>query len=76
MSVLEGKASLRNLKLKPDVLEPLQLPVVVKEGFLGKVDIEIPWTKLKQESAILRVGDIFILAGPSVLHEEVTLLDN
>lgn len=73
MSIIDGKASLRNLKLKPSVLEPLQLPVVVKEGYLGRVDIEIPWTKLKQESAILRVGEIFILAGPSLPNEEVVV---
>lgn len=41
-------------------------------GYLGRVDIEIPQlTKLTQQSAILRLGEIFLLAGPAIPHEEV-----
>lgn len=75
--LLKGKATMKNLKLKSSVLEPLHLPFDLKEGvsatsvfngegFLGRIDLEVPITEYKTKSAVLRVGEIFILAGPSV----------
>jgi len=65
VSVLRGEATMRNLKLKRSVLEKLKLPVTVKEGFLGKVSLSIPWTKLESQSTIVHITDIYILSTPS-----------
>jgi len=64
ISILSGKAVMRNLKLKKTVLDKFNLAITVKEGFLGEIDIRIPWTKLGSESAIIKLSDVHILAQP------------
>ena len=38
---------LKNLRLKPDALSGLQLPVVLKHGYVGSLHIVIPFVGLK-----------------------------
>lgn len=64
ISILSGKAVMRNLKLKKTVLDKFNLAITVKEGFLGEIDIKIPWTKLSSESAIIKLSGLYILAEP------------
>lgn len=70
---------MKNLKLKKTVLDKFNLAITVKEGrtpnlslrvsltilgFLGEIDITIPWTKLSSESAIIKLSGLYILAEP------------
>jgi len=64
ISILSGRAVMRNLKLKKTVLDKFNLAVTVKEGYLGEIDIRIPWTTLSSESAIIKLSDVHILAEP------------
>jgi vacuolar protein sorting-associated protein 13A/C len=41
ISVWKGDVELRNLALKPDALEDLDLPVAVKAGLLGKLTLKV-----------------------------------
>ena len=41
ISVFKGDVVLRNLKLKPDALADLDLPVTVKSGLLGSLTLKV-----------------------------------
>ena len=43
ISVFKGDVVLRNLKLKPDALADLDLPVTVKSGLLGSLTLKASW---------------------------------
>lgn len=57
---------LHGLKLKREALDKLNLPVVVYQGYLGKLELHIPWTNLKQQPVIVEISDLFLLAGPKI----------
>lgn len=57
---------LHGLKLKKEALDKLNLPVIVYQGYLGKLELQIPWTNLKQQPVIVEISDLFLLAGPKV----------
>lgn len=40
--------------------------MVVYQGYLGKLELQIPWTNLKQQPVIVEISDLFVLAGPKV----------
>lgn len=41
ISVWRGDVELRNLRLKPEALEDLNLPVTVKSGLLGRLTLKV-----------------------------------
>ena len=64
LGIMAGNAQLTNLKLKPDALQLLNLPVDVVDGHLGQLTMQIPWSALKTKPVILEIKDLFVLAGP------------
>jgi len=41
VSVFQGDVVLRNLKLKPEALEQLDLPISVKSGLIGSLTLKV-----------------------------------
>lgn len=41
ISVWRGDVELRNLRLKPEALEELNLPITVKAGLLGRLTLKV-----------------------------------
>ena len=35
-------------------------------GFVGKLRLQVPWSRLKSEPVILMLEDVFLIAGPNV----------
>eukprot|EP01025_Chloroclados_australasicus_P001122 TRINITY_DN10334_c0_g1_i3.p2 TRINITY_DN10334_c0_g1~~TRINITY_DN10334_c0_g1_i3.p2 ORF type:complete len:160 (-),score=29.58 TRINITY_DN10334_c0_g1_i3:47-478(-) len=70
ISVWSGNVTLRNLKLKPEALADLNLPVTVKSGMLGKLDLKVPWARLGREPVVVHIDRVFILAVPD-FHPQV-----
>eukprot|EP00879_Flechtneria_rotunda_P014384 GHRR01015031.1.p1 GENE.GHRR01015031.1~~GHRR01015031.1.p1 ORF type:complete len:739 (+),score=279.88 GHRR01015031.1:222-2438(+) len=64
ISVWRGDVELRNLRLKPEALEELNLPITVKSGLLGRLTLKVPWTKLGQEPVVAEFDRLYIVAGP------------
>ncbi|MEW5298732.1 MAG: hypothetical protein WDW36_001820 [Sanguina aurantia] len=64
ISVWRGDVELRNLSLKPEALQSLDLPIRVKAGLLGRLTIKVPWTKLGKEPVIVEFDRVYVLAGP------------
>lgn len=42
VGIWSGDVTLRNLRLKPSALDPLKLPIDVREGYLGQLTLSIP----------------------------------
>ena len=56
---------LTDLRLKTKALNPLiPIPLVVKEGFIGRAEIHVPWTSLSSKPTVIRISDVYILAEP------------
>ncbi|KAH7429919.1 hypothetical protein KP509_09G071400 [Ceratopteris richardii] len=64
ISVWQGNVVLKDLQLKAEALNSLKLPVTVKAGFLGSVTLKVPWNRLGNESVIVLLDRIFIVAEP------------
>jgi len=64
LDVLNGHLLLNNLAIKASALQTLQLPVVVKAGLIGKVELRIPWSKLATEPTKLKLDNLLLLIGP------------
>src|SRR4051794_25119021 len=73
VSLGDGDAVLNNLELKPDALEEFNLPITVKAGYLGKLKLQIPWSNIKTQPAIVRISDIFVVGGPKSRTEVIKL---
>ncbi|KAK9908805.1 hypothetical protein WJX75_003140 [Coccomyxa subellipsoidea] len=64
ISVFKGDVVLRNLKLKPEALADLNLPITVKAGLLGSLTLKVPWANLGRSPVIITIDRLYILAGP------------
>ena len=64
LGIMSGNAKLSDLKLKPDALQQLQLPIDVAEGSVGQLTMQIPWASLKTKPVVIHIQDILVLAGP------------
>ncbi|TQD75366.1 hypothetical protein C1H46_039097 [Malus baccata] len=69
ISVWRGDVELKNMQLKPEALNALELPVKVKAGFLGSVKLKVPWSKLGQDPVLVSLDRIFLLAEPETQVE-------
>ncbi|KAG0173105.1 hypothetical protein DFQ30_008890 [Apophysomyces sp. BC1015] len=64
IGIWSGDVVLRNLKLKREALDKLNLPVDVLEGYLGELTLNIPWSNLKGSPVKVNIRDVFVLAVP------------
>lgn len=60
----KGEVNLRNLKLRRDALDKLDLPINVSEGYLGELTLIIPWSNLRNEPVKVIIDHVYLLAEP------------
>jgi len=65
LSIYSGNVVLTDLKLKKHCLSQLELPIVVKEGYLGKLTLAIPWKSIGKTPIIIGIEDVYLIAGPT-----------
>ncbi|XVF38939.1 hypothetical protein REPUB_Repub20aG0145800 [Reevesia pubescens] len=65
ISVWKGDVVLKDLKLKAEALNSLNLPVTVKAGFVGTITLKVPWKSLGKEPVIVLIDRVFVLAHPA-----------
>eukprot|EP00698_Gefionella_okellyi_P001882 TRINITY_DN1171_c0_g3_i1.p1 TRINITY_DN1171_c0_g3~~TRINITY_DN1171_c0_g3_i1.p1 ORF type:complete len:4247 (+),score=1107.78 TRINITY_DN1171_c0_g3_i1:46-12786(+) len=70
LSVWKGAVTLRSMQLKSTALDGLHLPIAVRGGVLGKLDLSIPWKNLSSKPTQVIIQDVFVLAGPAGAHQE------
>ena len=64
IGALNGDILLIDLKLRPDALAYLELPIEVKYGSIGKLSLKIPWTSLNTSPVVVTLQDVFLVAAP------------
>ena len=70
MKLWKGYASFDNLTLKETALSNHDLPLIIKKGTIGHVNVAFPWKNLRNEPCIVEVSDVFIVAN---LDEEILI---
>lgn len=71
--VFLGTVDLHNLPLKKTALKGLELPLEVKSGFIGHLQLSIPLRRPKSEPWIVHIKKLYLVAGP-LQHSEVVML--
>ncbi|XP_053597427.1 intermembrane lipid transfer protein VPS13A [Microplitis demolitor] len=66
VGIFSGETYLTDLKLKPEALYQLGLPIRIEIGIIGKVSLKIPWAGLFSQPIILCIEDIYIVTVPSM----------
>jgi vacuolar protein sorting-associated protein 13A/C len=62
ISALKGEIQLKDVKLKTTAFEELRLPITIKSGSVGTIDIKVSWTKLLSSPIEVCVSDIHVVA--------------
>ncbi|XP_062531261.1 intermembrane lipid transfer protein VPS13A isoform X2 [Bombyx mori] len=66
VGIFSGNVNLTDLKLKPEALYELDLPIDVKIGTIGRISLQIPWTGLYSQPVVVHVEDVLLLVGPAI----------
>lgn len=64
-----GEVELENVPLRKDALRHLDMPVEVRAGFVGKVKLQIPVSRLRSEPWVIIFEQLYLVAGPVKLDE-------
>ncbi|XP_063238425.1 intermembrane lipid transfer protein VPS13A-like [Bacillus rossius redtenbacheri] len=66
VGIFSGEVQLLDLRLKPEALYELDLPIEVKAGTVGRISLSIPWAGLTSQPVVITIEDVYVLAGPVV----------
>ncbi|XP_046964855.1 vacuolar protein sorting-associated protein 13D [Vanessa cardui] len=69
VALLSGKVELENLPLKKDALRYLGLPVEIKAGFIGKVQLHVPVRQIRSAPWLIAIEKLYLVAAPVNLDE-------
>eukprot|EP01087_Luapelamoeba_hula_P019701 TRINITY_DN6567_c0_g1_i3.p1 TRINITY_DN6567_c0_g1~~TRINITY_DN6567_c0_g1_i3.p1 ORF type:complete len:3001 (-),score=437.87 TRINITY_DN6567_c0_g1_i3:3806-12808(-) len=64
IALTQGHVEIDNLKLRQGALDDLHLPLAINSGYLGKLQLEIPWKNLSTKPAIIRISHVYLVVGP------------
>ena len=64
VGIWSGDVQLKNLTLRKDCLDSLDLPVDVKYGVLGDLVLNVPWSNLKNKPVNIIIQDCYLLCEP------------
>ena len=59
-----GELTLKNVEVKPDAFDFLKLPVSIKAGKVGLLNVKLSWTGLTSTPVKVLVQDVSIVVGP------------
>jgi vacuolar protein sorting-associated protein 13A/C len=69
ISVSSGQINLHNVEVKPSAFDDLKLPITVKSGRVGSIEIRVSWTKFWSSPIVVVVKDVFVVACPNTNTE-------
>jgi len=74
LSIWSGSVVLKNLEIKGEALEELNLPVFVKRGILGRLELQVPWKNLGSKPVIAVVEDLYAIccAQDKVVYDKAS----
>lgn len=54
---------LENVRLKPEALDYLQLPVAVREGRIGRLKLQLPFGRWRGGPLVIELSDVMLCAA-------------
>jgi len=72
LSVLRGKVELGPVQIKTDAVENLGLPLRLKQGWIERVVVAIPWTALTSSPWVVEIAGLHVVLATK---EEAGLMD-
>ena len=70
VGVWSGNVKLKNLKLKRDAFDTLDLPIEVKFGMLGDLVLNVPWSSLKNKPVKISIENCYLLCMTARIRNE------
>jgi N-terminal region of Chorein or VPS13 len=67
---ITGNVVLENMRLKPSLLDSLLLPVALKHGLIGRLELRIPWSQLGTEPIVVVLDRVFVVIEPKYQWDE------
>lgn len=64
VGIWNGDVKLKNLRLRKDALDALDLPIDVSFGQLGELTLYIPWSSLKNKPVKVVIEDVYVVCTP------------
>ncbi|GBP32066.1 Vacuolar protein sorting-associated protein 13D [Eumeta japonica] len=69
VALLSGKVELENLPLRKDALRHIGLPIEVKAGFIGKVQLHVPVRQIRSAPWLITIEKLYLVASPVNIDE-------
>lgn len=66
VGIFSGDTCLTDLKLKPEALYQLGLPIRIEIGLIGKIILKIPWSGLFSQPIVICIEDVYAVAVPAL----------
>ena len=63
VAVFKGDVVLKNLRLKTEALNALDLPFAIRSGLVGKLSLQIPWRALGKQPVVATIERLYVVAG-------------
>lgn len=71
ISVFSGSVNLENLRIKQDAIDAFGLPFAIKQGTIGSIKVEIPWTSLSSSPLKIEIDSVYVHVVSSPTKEWV-----
>jgi vacuolar protein sorting-associated protein 13A/C len=62
VGLASGQVNVSGLRFREEALRDLNLPITVKQGILGHLNISIPWTSIWSSPTSVVIEDVYLLA--------------
>ena len=61
LAILSGKVDIKDIYIKKDIMQQLNLPFKLKQGQIGKVILRIPWRQITSAPVDIIISDILMV---------------
>ncbi|CAK5099008.1 unnamed protein product [Meloidogyne enterolobii] len=75
VAFLQGQVDLENVPLRASSLRKFDIPLQVKHGLIGKLQLQVPLTRIRSQPWILRIRDFLVLLGPYSSNYDVEIVE-
>eukprot|EP01050_Picozoa_sp_SAG11_P001579 SAG11_NODE_69_length_18453_cov_37.601613_17_plen_399_part_00 len=62
---ISGKAFLENVRVRPEFVQEMGLPLSLNAGTVGSIEIDIPLAHLKSKPIVVKIKDVLISLSPN-----------
>ena len=64
-SIWQGNVTIKNVYLKPDLVDRMELPIKIKFSSIGRLSLEVPWRKLSSKPVEVVLENVFLVVAPN-----------